>query len=67
MTSIALFISNLVHAATSDQGTIKALYVDESGNMAIKLNNGFPQAIASGECTTYNGWAGVTADAPTLK
>lgn len=54
-------------AGTADVGVISELYVDDSGGMAIKLNNGFPKSIASNECTTNNGWAGVTSDAPELK
>jgi len=49
-----------------DTGKIKNLYITATGNMAIQLDNGFPNSIADGQCATANGvsWGGnVTADA----
>ena len=39
---------------TQDTGKIKNLYVSASGNIAIQLDNGFPNAASGGQCTTAN-------------
>ncbi|ALQ08176.1 hypothetical protein D172_008960 [Pseudoalteromonas sp. Bsw20308] len=62
-----IMISSSVMAGTGDVGKISELFVEDSGAMAIKLSNGFPKSIASSECPTNNGWAGVTIDSPELK
>ena len=46
--------------AASDEGTIKTLYTDTAGNLAVQLGSGFPNSVAANECSTYNGWAGVS-------
>ena len=54
-------------AGTEDIGTVVELFTTPTGGIAIHLSNGFPNAVAAGECTTSNGWAGhLTAD-PVLK
>jgi hypothetical protein len=64
--SMAL-LSGLTHAAAGDTGVISELYVDNTGAVAIKLKEGFTNSVNGEECTTSNGWAGVTIDAPELK
>jgi hypothetical protein len=64
---LAVLMTSVSYAGANDQGIISELYVDDAGNMAIQLENGFPQAVARSECATNNGWAGVTIDAPELK
>ena len=44
---------------------ISQLYTDSSGNLAVKLEGGFPNSVAANECSTANGngWAGVATTA----
>ena len=60
----ALLICGLISSgsfAAADEGVIAQLYTDSSGNLAVKLEGGFPNSIAANECSTANGngWAGV--------
>jgi hypothetical protein len=49
-----------VAAPSYDYGTISQLYT--AGNLAVLLPTGYPNAAASSQCPTANGWAGVSAD-----
>ena len=54
-------------AGSDDTGTVVELFTTPTRGIAIHLSNGFPNALAAGECTMSNGWAGhLTAD-PVLK
>ncbi|OZG72361.1 hypothetical protein BTA51_16660 [Hahella sp. CCB-MM4] len=53
--------------SASDTGIIAELYVDEGGSIAIKLDNGFPNATSDNTCSSNNGWAGNTTADPALK
>ncbi|MCP5078168.1 MAG: hypothetical protein GY951_08960 [Psychromonas sp.] len=64
---IMIVFNNVALASSSDSGVIKQLYVSSSGNIAVKLINGFPNSVAASECSTYNGWAGSTTADPALK
>lgn len=67
---IAILIINMLPAVTfaaADTGVISSLYADTTGNVAIKLDKGFPNSIAAGACSTHNGWAGVPASDTVLK
>ncbi|MFT5594559.1 MAG: hypothetical protein ACI8SR_002950 [Oceanicoccus sp.] len=59
-----MFVSTASFAIT-DTGTISQLYVDASGEIAIKLKEGFSNS--SNLCANYSGWAGITIDSPELK
>lgn len=63
---VTLFTSKACNAYSQVTGTIKELYVHEFGQLALTLNEGFPQhAIA--ECARYNGNAGSRSLSPFLK
>lgn len=66
-----LFFCGCVMAETYDSGEISNLYVNVDGHIAIKLNNGFPNAKSSNECPGNTdwaeGWAGTTKNSPVLK
>jgi len=59
-----LLTSVSAYALTSDSGTIIELYASSGGSMAIRLSNGFTNAVAAGECPAAAGWAGISANAP---
>lgn len=52
-------------AYTQDTGTISQVYVSAAGTLSVRLDGGFPNAVADGQCPGNNGWAGVlsTVDA----
>lgn len=52
--------------ATNITGKVVKLYTDDSGAMAIRLDNAV-SASANAECPTNNGWMGVTDDRKDLK
>ena len=62
---LLLSFSQPIIAGTAEEGVISELYIDEAGNIAVKLNGGYP--TASGECPGNNGWAGNTSADPTMK
>jgi len=64
---VLMLVSGFTLAASGDTGIISELYVDNTGAVAIKLKDGFTNSVNGQECTTNNGWAGVTIDAPELK
>ncbi len=59
---VSLFLSLSINAAnySQDTGTVSKVYVSPSGSIALLLNNGYPNAVSSGQCAGSNGWAGVT-------
>ena len=62
---LALMFVTTIASAVTDEGTISELYAANSGHVAIKLSDGFPDTRSV--CPNNNGWAGVTVDAPELK
>lgn len=58
---------NVYAAYSQDVGKIAELYVNDSGNIAVRLDGGFPNAIAAGQCSIGYGWAGRVAANSTLK
>ena len=64
---LAINILPAMAFAAADAGIISTLYADRTGNLAVKLDNGFPNSVAAGECSTFNGWAGVPAGNTELK
>lgn len=60
-------VSATGHAASEDVGTIGDLYTNPAGAIAIRLSNGFQNAISAGECATSNGYAGLMAADPVIK
>ena len=61
-----LFVSSFCSAYTQVSGTIEEIYVNETGAVAIKLDEGFTQQ-AINECATFNGYAGNRTADPALK
>jgi len=60
----ALAMSQIALPASAwiqDTGVITEMYVSASGSVAVKLTGGFPNAVADGQCPSYNGWAGVAS------
>jgi hypothetical protein len=52
---VVLLGSNTFSAAyVQDAGKIKTLFVSSSGNIAVQLENGFPNSNAGGQCATAN-------------
>ncbi len=72
MKKILIFIGICILSAKSYSGghatgTIKELFVVETGSFALKLNEGFKSELVSSECPTYNGYAGNANADPILK
>ena len=65
--AILMAFSLNAFAVSQDSGKIAKLYVDESGNIAVILDMGFPNAVQDGQCVTGNGFAGTTTAAVELK
>lgn len=61
-----LVMSSSVFAA-GERGIISELYADADGNIAVKFENGFPNAEKENKCPNYKGWAGNRNVAPILK
>ena len=64
---ICSLVSSTSFATTIIDGTISTLHTDSAGNVAVKLAEGFPQAVVNAECSTATGWAGVGAVNSALK
>ena len=57
---VIIFASSAHAALSQDIGQIAELYVNETGQIAIKLSGGFLNAIATNQCPANNGYAGNT-------
>lgn len=66
ITLVLLFLIAPLCLATNDTGTIKELYIDQGGAIAIQLNEGLPNSVSANECPTYNGFAGNQTADPAL-
>ena len=55
---ISVTIFSSIAYATEDYGKIEKIYITQSGSIALKLFDGFPNADAASECPTNIGWAG---------
>ncbi|WP_370978418.1 hypothetical protein [Agaribacterium sp. ZY112] len=62
-----LLLSLNSHSYTQATGTIKEIYIDKNGAVALKLNEGFSSSVVSAECSTYNGYAGIRDSEPAMK
>lgn len=62
-----LISTNAFATYSQDSGQVSEVFVNASGSIALKLKDGFPKAISSGQCTVNNGWAGLSEAAPILK
>lgn len=50
-----------------DKGRIASLYTGANGSIAITLDGGYPNAVATGQCPTSNGFAGTVTGDKALK
>jgi hypothetical protein len=64
---LVILVSPHCFAAGHAAGTLKELFVSDSGSIALKLNEGFDPALINSECPTYNGFAGHSSPDPALK
>lgn len=67
ITASLIFTTIGLAAPTEDNGKISDLYTHEDGAIAIKLDNGFPNALAAKHCPTNTSWAGTTSASNSLK
>lgn len=61
-----LIFSISAHSYTRTGGTIKEIYIDKDGAVALKLNEGFT-AEAIAKCGSFNGYAGIRNADPAMK
>ena len=66
---IFLFSSGSLFAQSYsiDVGKVIDLYTEQSGKVAVRIEGGFVNANADGQCPTNNGWAGNYAADPFFK
>ena len=64
--SLWLSMSASVNAYQQASGVIAELYVNQSGEVAVRLGGGFSSEVAS-ECPSHNGYAGNKVPDPILK
>lgn len=74
--SLAVFVISILGSGSifaapyvQDTGKIKNLYVSVGGNIAIQLDNGFPNSSSGGQCTTasINSFGGNVVADPIFK
>lgn len=65
--TIYVLTSTAVAGSSQDKGVVSRVYVIPQGAIALKLKNGFPNAIETAQCPENNGWAGINASDPVLK
>ncbi len=63
----ALLLKAFPANAVFVNGTIKTLFGSANGEVALKLNEGFPQEVINSECPGTNGFAGNKNPDPFLK
>ncbi|MCE9687760.1 hypothetical protein LZP73_16390 [Shewanella sp. AS16] len=52
---------------SQDIGEVSQVFVNPQGAIAIKLKNGFPNAVQTKQCEGNNGWAGLSESDAVLK
>jgi hypothetical protein len=64
---MGILISPYSFAAGQAGGTLKEIFVNEVGAIALRLNEGFDSALVSSKCPTTNGFTGHSNPDPALK
>lgn len=61
------FTGSVSAGYSQDSGVVSNVFVTPSGLIALKLDQGFPNAQTSNQCPGNNGWAGHKSADPILK
>ncbi|BDU40662.1 hypothetical protein VINI7043_05025 [Vibrio nigripulchritudo ATCC 27043] len=52
---------------SQDTNTVKKVFANPNGAIALQLDGGFPNAIRANQCSRNNGWAGLSKSDDVIK